>query len=84
MITRVKLHELKRSCLVFEFYSIICVVFSLVVARYADDGKWYRAWIKSVCTQRQQVTVFFVDVGNESTVMFEDISPCPESVRTLP
>ncbi|CAF1211558.1 unnamed protein product [Adineta ricciae] len=57
---------------------------TLVVARYADDGKWYRAWIKSVCIQRQQVTVFFVDFGNESTVMFEDISPCPESVRTLP
>ncbi len=57
---------------------------SLVVARYADDGKWYRAWIKSICLQRQQATVFFVDYGNESTIMFSDINTCPESVRTLP
>ncbi|CAF1500647.1 unnamed protein product [Rotaria sp. Silwood1] len=57
---------------------------TLVVARYADDGKWYRAWVKSICLQRQQATVFFVDFGNESTVMFSDICPCPESVRTLP
>ena len=57
---------------------------SLVVARYADDSKWYRAWIKSICLQRQQAIVFFVDYGNESTVMFSDIYPCPESVRTLP
>ncbi|CAF3194194.1 unnamed protein product [Rotaria socialis] len=57
---------------------------TLVVARYADDGKWYRAWVKSICLQRQQATVFFVDFGNESTVMFSDIYACPESVRTLP
>ena len=55
-----------------------------MVARYADDGKWYRAWIKSICTQREQATVFFVDFGNESTVMFSDVYPCPDTVRTLP
>ena len=54
------------------------------MARYADDGKWYRAWIKSVCSESQQALVFFVDFGNESTVVFSDIYPCPESVRTLP
>lgn len=58
--------------------------FSLVVARYADDGKWYRAWIKSVCFERQEALVFFVDYGNESTILFSDISACPDSVRTLP
>ncbi|CAF0790819.1 unnamed protein product, partial [Adineta steineri] len=57
---------------------------TLVVARYVDDGKWYRAWIKSICLQRKQAIVFFVDFGNESTVMFSDIYPCPESVRKLP
>lgn len=57
---------------------------SLVVARYADDGKWYRAWIKSICLQRQQAIVFFVDYGNESSIPFSDITTCPESVRTLP
>ena len=57
---------------------------SLVVARYADDGKWYRAWIKSICLERQQATVFFVDFGNESSVVFADICSCPESVRLLP
>ncbi|UJR30111.1 hypothetical protein I4U23_017652 [Adineta vaga] len=57
---------------------------TLVAARYADDGKWYRAWIKSICLQRQQATVFFVDFGNESTVMFSDMSSCPESIRTVP
>jgi len=57
---------------------------TLVVARYADDGRWYRAWIKSVCLQRQQAVVFFVDFGNESSVAFTDIATCPETVRTLP
>ncbi len=63
---------------------VLFSLFSLVVARYVDDGKWYRAWIKSICLQRQQAIVFFVDFGNESTVMFSDINSCPESVRTLP
>lgn len=57
---------------------------SLVVARYSDDGRWYRAWIKSICLQRQQALVFFVDFGNESSVAFTDIYTCPETVRTLP
>ena len=57
---------------------------SLVVARYADDGKWYRAWIKSICLERQQATVFFVDFGNDSSVAFADICSCPASVRSLP
>ena len=57
---------------------------SIVAARYADDGKWYRAWIKSICLQRKQAVVFFVDFGNESTVDFANIYTCPESVRSLP
>ena len=57
---------------------------SLVVARYADDSRWYRAWIKSINAQSEQAMVFFVDFGNESSVAFDDIRPCPESIRTLP
>ena len=57
---------------------------SLVVARYADDGRWYRAWIKSISSQSEKAMVFFVDFGNESSVSFDDIRPCPESIRTLP
>jgi hypothetical protein len=54
------------------------------VARYADDRKYYRAWVKSVDISNEQATVFFVDFGNESKVLFSDIYICPESVRTLP
>ena len=57
---------------------------SLVVARYADDSRWYRAWIKSISSSSEQATVFFVDFGNESSVSFDDIRSCPESIRTLP
>ncbi len=59
-------------------------MFSLVVARYADDRKYYRAWIKSVDISNEQAIVFFVDFGNESKVSFADIYICPESVRGLP
>jgi hypothetical protein len=62
----------------------IFIFFRLVVARYTDDGKYYRAWIKSVNLSREQARVFFVDFGNESSVPFTDIYICPESVRTLP
>ncbi|CAF4872145.1 unnamed protein product, partial [Rotaria magnacalcarata] len=56
----------------------------LVVARYVDDKKYYRAWVKSVDIQQEQALIFFVDFGNESYVSFSDIYVCPESVRTLP
>ncbi|CAF1064555.1 unnamed protein product [Adineta steineri] len=57
---------------------------TLVVARYTDDGKYYRAWVKTIDLQHEQALVFFVDFGNESNVSFSDIYICPESVRTLP
>ena len=75
-----------RGTFIFSLHwlGIALLSFSLVVARYADDGKWYRAWIKSICLDRKHATVFFVDFGNESSVAFTDICSCPESVRSLP
>lgn len=86
MVVHQKFHVFERK---FDDYgsnitNAMLFSISLVVARYADDGRWYRAWIKSVCLQRQQAVVFFVDFGNESSVAFTDIANCPETVRTLP
>ena len=67
-----------------EIFFFFVYVLSLVLARYGDDGKYYRAWVKYVDTKNEQATVVYVDFGNESNVSFSDIYECPESVRTLP
>lgn len=59
-------------------------MFSLVVARYAGDGRCYRGWVKSIDIPNEQALIFFVDFGNENKVSFSDIYICPETVRTLP
>lgn len=56
----------------------------MVVARYTDDQKYYRAWVKSVDIEQEEALVFFVDFGNECHVSFSDIYVCPESIRSLP
>ena len=75
-----------RGTFIFSLHLFVMSLFAfrLVVARYADDGKWYRAWIKSICLERKHATIFFVDFGNESSVALADICSCPESVLALP
>ncbi|CAF2908813.1 unnamed protein product [Rotaria sp. Silwood2] len=76
--------ELQEDHIPHREYVQVPEIKTLVVARYADDKKYYRAWVKSVDIQHEQAIVFFVDFGNESTVSFSDVYICPESVRELP
>lgn len=77
-IPQVKRYEYNSSLMISLF------LFSLVVARYAADGRCYRAWVKSVDISSEQALIFFVDFGNESKVSFSDIYICPETVRHFP
>ncbi|CAM4760348.1 unnamed protein product [Rotaria magnacalcarata] len=76
--------ELQEDHIPNREYLQVPQIKTLVVARYVDDKKYYRAWVKSVDIQQEQALIFFVDFGNESYVSFSDIYVCPESVRTLP
>ncbi|CAF0911255.1 unnamed protein product [Rotaria sordida] len=76
--------ELQEDHIPNREYLQVPQIKTLVVARYADDKKYYRAWVTSVDIEHEQAIVFFVDFGNESTVLFSDIYTCPESVRLLP
>ncbi|CAF1396588.1 unnamed protein product [Adineta ricciae] len=78
------MNELQEHHIPNREYLQIPQIKTLVVARYADDGRYYRAWVKSIDIENEQARVFFVDFGNESQVLFSDIYICPESVRTLP
>ncbi|UJR16371.1 hypothetical protein I4U23_003274 [Adineta vaga] len=78
------INELNENHIPNREYLQIPQVKTLVVARYVDDGQYYRAWVKNVDVQNEQAWIFFVDFGNESKVSFSDIYVCPESIRTLP
>ncbi|CAF0730588.1 unnamed protein product [Didymodactylos carnosus] len=53
---------------------------TLISAKY--EGKWYRAWIKSI--SGNSYNVLYVDYGNEATLKLSDLTSCPEGVRKLP
>ena len=44
----------------------------MCVARYSEDGEWYRAIVKQVNEADRTCVVFFVDYGNEDTVPITD------------
>jgi hypothetical protein len=43
----------------------------MCIARYSEDGAWYRAIVKEVNWDLEEARVFFVDYGNEDTVKLD-------------
>jgi hypothetical protein len=55
---------------------------SLYVARYPDDGRWYRATVTSVIGS--EATVYYVDYGNSCNVNVNNLREIPPSVAAIP
>ncbi len=52
-------------------YLLKPVTGQMCIARYSEDGAWYRATVKEVHWDLEEVKVFFVDYGNEDTVKLD-------------
>ncbi|KAL2081955.1 hypothetical protein ACEWY4_021773 [Coilia grayii] len=55
---------------------------SLCIAKYSEDGQWYRSTSKPVLSS-QLLNVFFVDYGNRQTVEKSDVKPLHHSATDL-
>ena len=59
-----------------------------VVAKFPEDGKWYRAIIVSKCQQQEereeQYNVLYVDYGNSRPVTLQEMLPVCEEFCELP
>lgn len=55
----------------------------LVAARYSKDSKWYRAKIVDYLEGRK-VKVFFIDFGNEETLVCDNIKLLLQRFCNLP
>lgn len=58
------------------------IVGQACIAKFKDDGAWYRAEIKSVSDS--EVMVLFVDFGNSSSVDKSDILVITEELSKIP
>ncbi|XP_037951797.1 uncharacterized protein LOC119682427 [Teleopsis dalmanni] len=56
----------------------------MVLARYDDDGYWYRGKVVDEDALQNVVKVFYVDYGNTETVTLENLSACESSIARLP
>ncbi|XP_078069702.1 tudor domain-containing protein 15 [Mustelus asterias] len=55
---------------------------SMCLARYFEDGQWYRAIARSVYSP-EHFKVFFIDYGNTEIVDKNDVVPIPEDAKDL-
>ncbi|XP_072354970.1 tudor domain-containing protein 15 [Scyliorhinus torazame] len=55
---------------------------SICLARYFEDGQWYRALARSVHSP-EHFKVFFIDYGNTEIVDKNDVVPIPEDAKDL-
>ena len=56
---------------------------SICVAKFADDGGWYRALVKKYLSDTE-VEVEFVDYGNSDTVQVKDVKPLKTEFADFP
>jgi len=60
---------------------------SLCLAKFSEDGLWYRAEIVSIPSadcKNPRVTVLFIDYGNKEKVFLTDLRELPPTLRVLP
>ena len=57
---------------------------SVVLAKYTEDGNWYRAQVKSIQKASSECRVFFMDYGNEETVSVSDMVYGPKEYFEAP
>ncbi|GCC30239.1 hypothetical protein chiPu_0008687, partial [Chiloscyllium punctatum] len=55
---------------------------SICLAKYFEDGQWYRAIARTVQSP-EHFQVFFIDYGNTEIVDKNDVVPIPEDARNL-
>ncbi|XP_048453434.1 tudor domain-containing protein 15-like [Rhincodon typus] len=55
---------------------------SMCLAKYFEDGQWYRAIARSVQSP-EHFKVFFIDYGNTEVVDKNDVAPIPEDAKGL-
>ena len=76
------IHEMSQTGNLFPLNS--AQVGSACLARFSDNV-WYRAQVKAVSYDRSEVTVYYVDYGNSSSVPFTSIGVIPAGlVSRLP
>lgn len=59
----------------------------IVVAKFSQDGQWYRARIDKMPANSKEVEVTFIDYGNKELVPLKDVAPLPSgnfSVSMVP
>ncbi len=54
-----------------------------LMARYSEDGCWYRCRVVAVRT-KTKVEVAYVDYGNEELVEVSELKPLPKSLTNQP
>lgn len=54
------------------------------LAKYTQDGHWYRALVVKHYTDQAKVRVLYVDYLNEETISVLNITNCPSSLLTIP
>ena len=74
-----EIHEMSQQGKLFPLNS--AKVGSPCLARFTD-GVWYRAVVQGVSYDRTEVTVFYVDYGNSSTVPLTSVGVIPASLVT--
>ena len=55
-----------------------------VLAKYSEDGAWYRAEVTGVDSEDGTTEVSFIDYGNIEVIAPEDLIMCPENLLELP
>ncbi|XP_064600788.1 tudor domain-containing protein 1-like [Liolophura sinensis] len=59
-----------------------CSVGEMVVAKFSEDGTWYRAKVLEIC--QESVRVMYLDFGNEEKVLMKDIRKAGEKCQSFP
>ena len=56
----------------------------LVSAKFTEDNQWYRAKVKKSSAVKKEAVLYFIDYGNEETLLFSRIRPLDTKFKSLP
>lgn len=67
-----------------DYFSRPPVPYDIVLAKFIQDGNWYRAQVEDVDDSGKVIHVFYLDYGNRQYVPLKNIAKCSDTIARLP